>query len=156
MAIVNLTATRLGAQAVQGHGWGGNIKGFVSTVAVGAADSDTSTYKFGSIPSNARLLGISRIYSDDLASAASPTFDLGLQGTQITNDPDALSNGHDVTAVLDARAVSAVEKLGQRAWEFVNGQTVDPGGDLIVFGSLVDADVNVGGDVTLELFYMLD
>lgn len=156
MAIVTLTATRLGSQAVQGHGWGGNIKGFVSTVAVGAADSDTSTYDFGEIPSNARILGISRIYSDDLASTGSPTFDLGLSATSITNDPDALSNGHDVATVTDARALSAVEKIGQRAWEHVNGQTTDPGGSLMVYGSLVDADVNVGGDITLEIFYTLD
>ncbi len=156
MAIVNLTATRLGAQATQGHGWSGNIKGFVSTVTVGAADSDTSTYKMGNIPSNARLLGISRLYTDDLASTGSPTMDIGLQATSITNDPDALSNGHAVSTVTDARAVSAVEKLGQRAWEFVNGQTTDPGRELTVYISLVDADVNVGGDVTLEFYYLLD
>ena len=156
MAIVNLTATRLGAQAVQGHGWGGNIKGFVATVAVGAADSDTSTYKFGDIPSAARILGISRVYTDDLASTGSPTLDIGLQATSITNDPVALSNGHDVATVTDARLLTAVEKIGQRAWEHVSGQTTDPGGDLTVYGSLVDADVNVGGDITIELFYTLD
>ena len=156
MAIEALTATRLGAQAVQGHGWGGNVKGFVATVAVSAAASDTSTYGMGLIPSNARLLGISRFHSDDLASTGSPTMDIGLRATSITDDPDALSNGHDVTGIVDAGAVSALEKLGQRAWEFVNGQTVDPKGQLEVYVSLDDADANTGGDITLELYYILD
>jgi len=156
MAIETVTGTVLGAQAVQGHGWGGNVKGKVATATVAAAASDTSTYGMFSIPSEARLLGISRFYSDDLASTGSPTMDIGLRGTAITNDPDALSNGHDVTGVVDARAVGGIELLGQRAWEFVNGQTTDPGGNLEVFVSLVDADANTGGDISLELFYTLD
>lgn len=156
MAIVTVTGTVLGAQAIQGHGWGGNVKGKIATATVGAADSDTSTYGMFSIPSIARVYGISRFYSDDLASTGSPTMDVGLRGSQITNDADALSNGHDVTAVVDARAVGGIEKLGQELWEFVNGQTEDPGGNLEVFVSLVDADVNVGGDITLELYYALD
>ncbi len=157
MAIVAVTGTVLGAQAVQGHGWGGNAKCKVATATVGAADSDTSIYTMFQIPSIARLLGISRFHSDDLASAGAPTMDIGFAGTQITDDPDALSNGHDVTGALsDVVAISAIEKLGQRAFEFVSGQTTDPGGNLDVIVSLVDADVNVGGDITLELYYFLD
>ncbi len=139
----------------------GAVRSWVETVEVGSDDSDTSTYLMARLPSNARLLGASKIYTDDLASSGAPTMDVGVfnptgKKATITNDPDAINDGIDVATATDAALIKDIADYGQRLWEFVSGQTVDPKGDLDIKLSLVDADVNVGGTVTVEIFYTLD
>lgn len=160
MAIENLLGTLRGTQAAQGIGEAGNLKSKVITVEVTAAATDTSTY-FGTkfrIPSNARISGLSRFSHDDLASTGSPTMDIGLfaVNSNITDDADALTDGIDVTAAGSAIVVKAIENYGKEAWEYVSGQTTDPKGELEIKVSLVDADANTGGSITLELFYTID
>ncbi len=126
-----------------------------------AASASGSTIKFGRIPSNARLSGISRVYWDDLSTTGSPTLDIGLASVNanITSDPDALSNGHAISSA-DADGAPAVAdpvSMGKMAWQLVNGQTTDPGGELDVYGSIVDAaTAGLTGTVTLELFGYID
>lgn len=160
MAVVNLTATKRGPDAVIGQGLSGTVKCMQSHVTVGAADSDTSTYSMGYIPTNARILGISRLHYDDLASSGSPTLDIGLYAVNgnVTSDVDALNDGIDAGAANGA-SVSVIKdkaNYGKKAWEFVSGVTADPGGALEVKIVLDDADVNVGGDMYMELFYTID
>ena len=78
MAVENLISTIRGGEAVIGNGEAGSVKAKVATVEVSAAASVNSTYSFGKIPSNARILGISEFSTDDLASSGSPTIDFGL------------------------------------------------------------------------------
>lgn len=161
MAVVNLSATQRRVNAVSSHGLGGVMKTMTATVEVGAADSATSTYTFFRIPSNARILGSSREWHDDLASTGSPTLDFGLFAVNgnVTSDADALNDGIDAASANITTGLSLVKDIanyGKRAWEFVSGVTSDPGGALDLKVSLLDADVNVGGTVTVELHYAVD
>ena len=161
MAVVTLTSTKRSTSTTKGKGDAGSLKCLINGhVTVGAADTATSTYSFGKIPSNARIAGISRLHYDDLASAGSPTLDIGLFAVDanITSDADALNDGIDAGAANGASVAVVKDKAnyGKFAWEYVNGQTTDPGGELEVKVSLLDADVNVGGDMFLELYAIID
>lgn len=158
MAVVNLTATRRGINgAIPTHGDASNVIRIPCHATVGAADSATSTYTLCQVPWNARLAGTA--YWDDLASSGLPTLDFGLKsGTNtITADPDALSDGHDAATINHAgRQIVKPANLGKRAWELA-GVSSDPGqGTYTVYVSLVDADVNVGGNLAVEVEYTLD
>lgn len=161
MAVVNKTATPRGLSKGGVHGLGGTERVLCGTVEVGSVDSSTSTYTFFRIPTAARILGRSTIFWDDLSSTTpgTPTLDIGLFAVDgnITSDADALNDGLLAgTASTGAAVVKDMANFGKRAWEFVNGQTSDPGGCLDVKVSLVDADVDAGGTVTMELRYLLD
>jgi hypothetical protein len=160
--MTDYTATRLGGNvntAIDGNGLAGGIKQLVSTIELAACASGT-TIDFGKIPSGARILNISRVYWDDLATSGSPTLDIGLKSyrnNSITADPDALSNGHGVSSAdaTDGAALAALNAatVGLPAWDLVNGLTADPGGELEVYGSIADAATTATGTVTVELFY---
>ena len=158
MAVVNLTSTRRGLAGVfPSHGDASNVIRIPCQQTVGAADSATSTYTLCQVPHNARLAGTG--YWDDLASSGSPTLDFGLKsGTNtIVADPDALSDGHDAATINHAgRQIVKPANLGKFAWELA-GASSDPGqGTYTVYVSLVDADVNVGGNLVVEVEYTLD
>lgn len=157
MAVVALEATVRGLDLVHGKGEGGTVKSITRTVETNSDDSATSTIDFGEIPSNARILGASTLYWDDLASTGAPTLDVGLFGSQITDDDDALNDGLDLaTASTGSALVKDAANYGKYAWEHVSGQTTDPKGSLTVKGTIKDAAINTAGTVTLELFYTLD
>lgn len=158
MAVVNLTSTRRGQNGVvPTHGDASNVIRIPLHQTIGAADSATSTYTLCQVPWNARLSGTA--YWDDLASSGSPTLDFGLKsGTNtITADPDALSDGHDAATINHAgRAIVKPANVGKFAWQLA-GASSDPGqGTYTVYVSLVDADVNVGGNLAVEVEYTLD
>lgn len=124
------------------------------TVEVNAAASATSTYTLARINSNDRIMGLSRLAWDGLASLGAPTLDIGLYAvnSNITSDADALNDGLDAaTANAGAAVIKDKVNYGKRAWEYVAGVTSDPGGQFDVKVALLDADVNVGGTITLEL-----
>lgn len=161
MAVVTLTATRRGSVETHSHGYAGTVKCVPFTVEVGSADSATSTYTIeGDFPSNARILGASTVYWDDLASSGSPTLDFGVKsGTaSVTADPDALNDGLDAATVNNSGSPLIKDKAnyGKRLWEFVNGVSADPKGTLKIYISLLDADVNAGGTISGEVFYTID
>jgi hypothetical protein len=138
---------------------GGIVRHWCETVEVGAADSDTSTYLLAVIPSNARILGMSYLHVDDLASSGAPTIDLGLypiRSGDFTGDVDALTDGITVATAGSYRVIKDIANYGKQAWEFVNGLTADPRCDMYLYATMDDADVNVGGTMTLELYYTID
>lgn len=157
MAVVNLTSTRRGIAGVPTHGDASNVIRIPCQQTIGAADSATSTYTICQVPHNARLGGSA--YWDDLASSGAPTLDFGLRsGTNtIVADPDALSDGHDAATINHAgRGIVKPANRGKYAWELA-GASADPGqGTYTVYVSLVDADVNVGGNLVVEVEYTLD
>lgn len=170
MAVVALKGSRImtGLDSVPitladpGEG-GGKVRCWVETVETSATEDDSvsSTYLLARLPSNARILGCSKIHYDDLATTGSPTLDLGvypLSGrTDITADDDALNDGLDAaTAAASANAVKDVANFGKRLWEFVNGQTVDPKCQLDIKAVVRDAALTEAGTITLEVYYTLD
>lgn len=158
MAVVTSSATVRGINgAVPTHGDASNVIRRPCHITVGSADSATSTWNLVQVPWNARLGGTA--YWDDLASSGSPTLDFGLKsGTRsMTADPDALSDGHDAATINHAgRSIIDPSKRGKYAWQLA-GESSDPGqGTYTVYVSLVDADVNVGGDLAVDVEYTLD
>jgi len=140
---------------------GGVTRSYTIVHEVTAGDSATSTYRLCRLPSNARLLGSSTISLDDLASTGSPTIDLGVVNvtdeTRITDDPDGINDGIDAaTAATGTTLIKSIDNFGKKLYEFVSGQTTDPKGDLEVMMSIVDADVNTGGTVVVQLDVTFD
>jgi hypothetical protein len=142
---------------------GGRVRAWVDTVEVGAADTANSTYLLARLPSTAVVLPSSTLYWDDLTTTGSPTVDVGVfnmtGNTDITDDPDALSNGHNVTSAGSGAALAAganISNFGIALWDYVNAATVDPKVDLDIKAKLVDANVVGGGSMSLVLYYTLD
>jgi hypothetical protein len=170
MAVVTLKGSRIItgldtvpiALADPGEG-GGIVRYWCETVETSASEDDSvsSTYELARLPSNARILGASKLHFDDLATTGSPTIDIGIYNlsgaTNITDDPDALNDGIDVaTAASSAAVVKNIANYGKRLWEFVNGQTTDPKCQLAIKAVLADAAITETGTITLELLYTLD
>lgn len=163
MAVITPTATILrdNIGVVAGVGDAFAVKNVCATVELAAASS-SSAITFFKIPSNARICGASRIYFDDLATSGSPTLDLGLFAVNgnVTSDDDALNDGLAVSAVSTAnvgvQVVKDIANFGKNAYLFVSGQTSDPGGLLLVKGTIRDAATTQTGTVTLDLYYTLD
>lgn len=151
------TLRRDSSDAVYGKGEAGNVKIVTSTVEV-ATGTTGKTYKLARIPSNARIAGQSSLYWDDLATSGSPDLDIGLASvdSNITSDPDALNNGLDASATGTSLVIADRANYGKQAWEFVNGQTTDPSGELDIYLTTTTAAINQAGTVTLELYYSLD
>lgn len=140
----------------------GRVRCAVDTVEVGSADSATSTYSLARLPTNAVILPQSQVVWDDLASAGSPTIDIGLfaadSQTEITDDDDAINDGLDAAAVRTVATGDFIKDpadIGKRVYELL-GLSTDPGGRVDVKLTLKDADVNAGGTVSLALFYSVD
>lgn len=162
MTVYNLTATERATVTGSHTGFGGGgAKHRVATTELAAAAS-SSTVAFFRIPTRARIAQASRVYSDDLATSGSPTLDIGLYAVNgnITSDDDALNDGLSLSAVSTAGAGNFVIKdfanAGKYAWEYVNGQTSDPGGELLVKAVVRDAATTATGTITLEMIYDLD
>lgn len=160
LTYTNLATERQAAQGlVAGKGDGPNVKKLICSTIELAASASGVTVKLGTIPSNARILPTGLIANDDLATSGSPTLDLGLGSidSNITSDPDAINNGIALSAATSTTTVMAdVADAGKRAWEFVSGQTEDPGGNLDVFASVKDAATTDAGTVTVELYGYID
>ena len=163
MTVLTVTATERYEPTGGSTGFGGGgVKSRVATTELAAADS-ASTVTFFRIPSNARILGASKLYNDDLATSGSPTLDLGLFPTytgQFTADDDALHTGVALSTASTANSgmqiVTDYANLGKRAWEYISGQTADPKGELIVKGTVRAAATTATGTITLELLYEVD
>lgn len=164
MAVVNESSTFLENLVAQPHVlgdpglFGGIVKCYTIKHEVTAGDSATSTYRMCRLPSNARILGASSVSWDDLASSGSPTIDIGVANVAdkkavITNDPDAINDGLSAAAAASrASVIKSIDDYGKMVWEFVNGQTTDPKGDLDIMLTLADAAANDGGTIVLELY----
>ena len=145
--------------AVTGKGDANSLKVLASATIELAASASGVTVKFGRIESTARIALISRVYNDDLATSGSPTLDIGLGSvdSNVTSDPDALTNGIALSSAgTDTAVVGDIANGGKRAWELVSGQTTNPGGQLDVFGTVKDAATTATGTVAIEVLGYLD
>jgi len=153
------TERRQSPKIVPGKGNANVLQSVISATIELAASASGVTIFLGRISSNTRILASSRVYNDDLATSGSPTLDIGLGSvdSNITSDPDALANGIALSAAgSDVLAIADHANAGKRAWEFVNGQTVDPGGSLDVFATVKDAATNAAGSLTVEYYGTFD
>ncbi len=142
-----------------GKGEGSSAKVLVCATIELAASASGTTVKLGRIPSNARILPTGLIYNDDLATSGSPTLDIGLGsvGSNVTSDPDAINNGLALSAATTTTTVMAdPANAGKQAWEFVSGQSSDPGGELDIYGSVKDAATTATGTLTVEIYGYID
>jgi hypothetical protein len=160
MAVETLTATRRGLTNKTGHGAGGNMKFASATVEISASATNASVYTFFRVPSNARILGLSSYSIDDCDTGSTATVDFGFFAVNgnITSDDDALNDGIVAgTAATRQPLVKDIANYGKKAWEFVNGQTTDPGGSFDLKATLQDGAISAtGGTLTVELAYAFD
>lgn len=147
---------RRNSEATYGKGDAANLKVVTATKSV-TARSQNDTLKMLTLPSNARISGLSHVAYDDIDTTGA-TMDIGVGSVDanITSDADALNDGLDVTSAGTAKVVKDHANYGKQLWEFVSGQTSDPGGELDIYVSFVDASTDATGDVTLEIAYTLD
>jgi len=153
------TQRKAGTNLIPGKGDGQTVKALICSTIELAASASGVTVKLGRIPSNARILPTGLIYNDDLATSGSPTLDLGLASvnSNVTSDPDAINNGLALSAATTTTTVMAdAANAGKLAWEFVSGQSTDPGGSLDVYASIKDAATNATGTVSVELYGYFD
>jgi hypothetical protein len=148
----NLTAVGAAAtDPVPGGGWAGTVKGFSRTCEVTAAAAATSTYTLGYVPSNAIILGLSKVSWDDLASTGSPTLDLGT-----ANDDVGFNDGLDLaTSASTASLIKDIANYGKQAWQYDSTLTADPGGHVKIVATLKDAAANTGGTIRAEVLYII-
>jgi hypothetical protein len=164
MTVTTNTATvrRAATKALIGKGESANLKHLGARTVEIAASESGSTIDFGNIPSDLRIAGCSRLYWDDLATTGSPTLDIGLfaVNSNITSDDDALNDGLALSSVSTANVGSVVIKdisnFGKKAYEFVSGQSTNPGGELKIKGTVKDASTTATGTVTLDLYAYVD
>ena len=139
---------------------GGNVKCVVETVEVANGDSATSTYRLGRIPSNAIILPMSKLHYDDLQTTGSPTMDVGLfnigNDDGITDDDNCLASAIDVAGGAGSTSLNGgdIANAGLPAWDYVASQTEDPHQLLEVIATLKTVDIDLGGTMTLELYYV--
>jgi hypothetical protein len=153
------TERRASPGIVPGKGDAHNVRVLACATIELAASASGTTVKLGRIPSNARILPTGLIYNDDLATSGSPTLDIGLASvdSNITSDPDAINNGLALSAATTTTTVLAdPANAGLPAWDLVASQTTDPGGELDIYASVVDAATTATGTVTVEIYGYLD
>lgn len=144
---------------IPGPGDAHNVKVLASATIELAASASGTTVFLGRVPTTARLLPQGFIYNDDLATTGSPTLDIGLAsvGSNITSDPDAITNGIALSSATTTTTVVAdPTNAGKQMWQYVNGQTTDPGGELDIYGSVADASTTQTGTITVCLLGYLD
>jgi len=167
MAIVTSTGSRImtsldsvpSVLADPGEG-GGIVRKWVETVETGAADSGTSTYLMARLPSNARIMGSSKIAHDALG-ATTTTMSIGvfnLSGkSDITDDADAINTGIVCSTAGTKNFVLDPANFGLPLWDLVSGETVDPKCLLDIKLTLDATNLSSGaGTVTVEIDYCLD
>jgi len=139
---------------------GASVKVWTETVEVGAADTTSSTYLMARLPSNAIILPASTVYWDDLTTTGSPTVDAGVFNmsgkSDFTDDPDALSNGHNVTSAGSGALITqgaSISDYGQPLWDHISGVSTDPKTDVDIKLKLVDASVVGGGTMSVVIYY---
>ena len=159
MTAFTATERRADLLAATSHGGAYTVKNLTSTIELAVATLG-STIDFGRIPSNARLLGSSKVDFDSAIGATSK-LDLGIAAVNgnlaNSDDPDCLSDGHDLSAGgTEQLAITLFADYGNEAWDFVTSETSDPGGVLKLYGSITDASTTLVGTITVSMDYYVD
>jgi len=160
MAVENLVAVGATAADVRiSHGMGGDTKTISRTIEISASATNASTYDLGYIPADAKILGYSNYSIDDCSTESTSTLDFGLFPVDgnITADDDALNDGIVLgTAATRQPLIKDIANYGKRAWQFVNGQTTNPKGFLLLRATIQDAAISAaGGTLTVEVSYLV-
>jgi len=139
---------------------GGRLRKWVETLETGADDSTSSTYLVARLPSNARILGSSRISHDALGTTTA-TFNIGVYNvpgkSHITDDDDAINDGIVCSTSGTKEFIKDRADWGKCLWQFVSGATKDPQGMLDIKLKLTTAHLSSGaGTVTVEIDYTID
>ena len=165
MAVVNLKGSRVmtpnaltpSIMGAPGTG-GGAVRSWTETVETNDDDSVSSTYLLASLPSNARIMGISTFSWDDFGTGAA-AWDIGVFNqpgkSDITDDPDALTAGHLGATAGSASVISDIANYGIPLWDHATG-TVDPVATLDIKATLTESSVEAVGTLTIEMLYTLD
>ena len=123
-----------------------------------ADDSVSSTYLLARLPSNARILANSKIFWDDLGTGTGE-IDVGVfnqsGNSEITDDPDALTNGIDPTTAGSATLIAAIADIGIALWDHTAAAS-DPKVDLDIKATLTTGPITAIGTITVEILYTLD
>lgn len=131
---------------------GSSVLRQVETVAIAAADDDTSTYVIARVPSNAVLSNQSEIENDAITGGTD--FNVGFYYTDGTViDDNALLDALDLSTAKTTKLLSGIDKniRGNEVWQLA-GLTADPKKMI----DIVLTSVTVGtaaGDITMETFY---
>lgn len=133
----------------------GRVHHLVSTIEVANGDSITSTIKFGSIPSNARISRGSALDYDALTSLTD--FSLGVgktSGAVMTVQSAAclIANADIHTAGSKAFTAIDIANLAKPLWQ-IAGYSDDPGGDLDIIGVL-NAASGAAGTITCTVSFL--
>lgn len=138
----------LTAEEAEGH-----VHNLVSTQEIVACDI-TSNVKFGSIPSNARILRNSTLDFDAIAGNTAFTLGIGktVAGVYTAGSANCLIAATDIHSAGSA-AMTALDiaNLPKAAFELA-GYATDPGGNLDIMGTF-GAAPTAGGTMTLTLLF---
>lgn len=153
------TVRRAAADTVPGKGDSPNLKIITATKSL-ASPAQNSTHKFMRFDSNTRLHALSRIYWGDFSSAASPTIDVGL--ASVNNNfgaavPTALTQDLAGATATPAGAslLLAPANSGKMLWELA-GLSSDPGGQMDIYVTIMDAAGNLTADITIDAVVSID
>ena len=143
---------------VAGPGDASNLKILVSSQVTLTAGATGRTVKFGSVPSNARIAGFSRVYNDSCATSGAPLLSLGLAGADQDPVPAAIGSGVVTLAtqsVTGYAAITSPSKIGKKAYELMSLDS-DPGEILDVYGTQTGAATTKSGTITVALLGYLN
>lgn len=153
------TVRRAAYDAVVGKGDAANLKIVTATRSL-ASPAQNSTHKFLRFDSNTRLHALSRVFWGDLSSAASPTIDVGL--ASVNNNfgaavPTALTQDLVGSTATPAGAGLLLDPAnsGKMLWELA-GLSSDPGGQIDIYVTIMDAAGNLTASITIDAVVSLD
>lgn len=158
MTIEKLKANSRGVIGTPGVGEAGSVKVIYGKLEVSPTAEAGSTYTFGRIPSNARLLNaISYIRFNAKAEDSTDNigaFSIGIFGVNdnITDDDSALFPSRNIDYVTRFIERTGVIYWNQLLWKFVSGKTKDPGGFFDIKVTLKSTlSNNIGSQLIIRL-----
>lgn len=154
MAVENLTATGAATtDPIPQNGYADKVSRLCTSVEVSASASVSSTYVLARLPSSARLGGLSKLYWDDMATAGSPTLDIGAEGPSETYDDDSINDGLALSsASTGSIVIKTIDNYTKPLWE-ICGLSSDPNEIFTIKGKIKDAAVTTGGTLISEFVY---
>jgi len=140
----------------------GNLKFKIATLAVAAADDDTSVFRFVRVPSNAVIIKMD-LFNDAITSGTD--YDFGIYQTAANGgtvvNADAWGKAVDLSGarvapldiVHEGGSDSPIENCYKRVWELA-GLTADSGReyDICATANTVGSGA---GDITLKVYYSI-